>query len=388
MIRFNEIIGMILLITMLVCLPASATEKKAKIKADDYIGMAAMLVKDGLYQRALMALENVDATSEDVDLIRFYTLKGLAYLSLNDLSSAKENLQKSIDNGQNDPITYIYLAQCYYGLKEYQNTIDAVKKAGTATKDYPGIIEMQAQSYWQLKDFDQAIAVINQAELSYPEDYRFLRRKVFYLVELGLYRNAAEIGLVYLHKSNAQAKDYIAIGNALRLSHQLPEALQILEVAHLKFPDNATVAKVLAHTYLDQGQLNTAAKIFEQGAEYDAKLFAEASEIYRRAGRLYHALSVNTKIADQKIKLKQRLALLIELKRYEAAVNMKNALYRQGLIEDEPIRYALAYAYFNIGQYDKSKHQLNYLKNPELFKKGIELRRIMSECEANPTQCI
>lgn len=75
MIRFNEIIGMILLITMLVCLPASATEKKAKIKADDYIGMAAMLVKDGLYQRALMALENVDATSEDVDLIRFYTLK-------------------------------------------------------------------------------------------------------------------------------------------------------------------------------------------------------------------------------------------------------------------------------------------------------------------------
>lgn len=67
---------------------------------------------------------------------------------------------------------------------------------------------------------------------------------------------------------------------------------------------------------------------------------------------------------------------------------MKNALYRQGLIEDEPIRYALAYAYFNIGQYDKSKHQLNYLKNPELFKKGIELRRIMSECEANATQCI
>ncbi|MDF1584608.1 MAG: tetratricopeptide repeat protein [Methyloprofundus sp.] len=388
MIRFHEIIGIIFLMTMLVCVPASAADKKSKVKADDYIGMAAMLVKDGLYQRALMALENVDVNSEEVDLMRFYTLQGLAFLSLNDLSSAKNSLEKSVSNGQTDPVIYIYLAQSYYGLKEYQNTIDAVNKAETVSADYPGIVEMQAQSYWLLKNYDQAIAVINKAEQQHPEDYRFLRRKVFYLVELGLYRNAAENGLIYLQNSNAQAKDYIAIGNALRLSHQFAEALQILEVAYLKFPDDATVAKVLAHTYLDQGQLNTAAQIFERGAEYDASLFAEAGEIYRRAGRFYHALLVNAKIPDQKVKLKQRLALLLALNRYEAAANMDNVLYRHGLIEEESIRYALAYAYFNIGQYAKSKRNLDYLKDPELFKKGIELRRIMTECEANPLQCV
>jgi hypothetical protein len=45
-----------------------------------------------------------------------------------------------------------------------------------------------------------------------------MRRKVFYLMQLQLYQQAAQLGKQYLNKSDAKASDYIAIGNALRLS--------------------------------------------------------------------------------------------------------------------------------------------------------------------------
>ncbi len=382
-----QLLKILMFASLLSFLTVVSAKNKTSVKSGDYINMAAMLVKDGLYQRAIISLQNVDINDEKVDLSRYYTLQGLAYLNLKDWVSAKQNLEKAIDNGQVDPVVYVYLAQSNYSLKDYQGTIDAVNKAGGSALNHPSILEMQIQSYWQLQDYEQAFSVLNQAQTLFPNDHRFTRRQVFYLVDLQLYRQAANLGLVYLRESNAQAKDYIAIGNALRLSRQFPEALSILESARLKFPQNSTITKVLAHTYLDQGHLNTAAQIFEQGALYDQELYVEAGEIYRRAGRYYRALNMNTKIADQKVKLKQRLAIFLALKRYEAAVNMKVALYRQGLIQDENIRYALAYAYFNIGQFKDSQKQLSFLKNPELFKKGIELRRIMNECLESPTQC-
>jgi len=364
------------------------TEKKAPVVNGDYLGMAAMLIQDGHYQRALMALENIEFTSEDIDLIRYYTLKGLAFLSLNDLPAARTNLEQAVDSGQQDRIIYLYLAQTYYGLKDYSKTIVAVDKAAEIAYQYPGMAEMKAQSYWQLKDYAKAIDAINKAKRRFPNDHRFLRRQVFYFLELGLYRNAANLGLKYLQQSKAQVKDYIAIGNALRLSRQYTEALRILEIAKLKFPQNSTVAKVLAHTYLDQGKLNIAADIFQQAAIYDKTLLAEASEIYRRAGRYYRALALNRQMTDQKKKYKQRLALLLALKRYETVANMQNTLYRLGLLDEQPIRYALAYANFNIGRYQQVKAHLDHLTDPSLFKKGIELRRLINSCQKTPWQCV
>lgn len=387
MTRLNIFFSITLLVLTLtgVCV---AAEQKKQVAKGDFLGMAAMLVKDGHYQRALMALQNVDIEAEDADLIRFYTLQGLAYLSMKDLLAAKQSLQQAVTHGQTDKMIYIYLAQAYYGLKEYQHTVDAVTKAADKANVYPGMFEMLAQSYWHLQDYTQAITVLNKAQQLFSKDYRFLRRKIFYLVELGLYHTAADAGQQYLQQSEASVKDYVAIGNALRLSRQYSEALRILEIAKLQFPSDAMVAKILAHTYIERGQLNAAAQVFEQAAFYNPELMAEAGEIYRRAGRFYRALSLNSGISDRKTKLKQRLALLLALKRYEAVANMKNALYRTGLLNDQSIRYALAYTYFNTGQYEKSKKQLEFLREPELFKKGVELRRVMAECQESPWQCI
>lgn len=365
--------------------PALAKEEKPQ--SDDFIELAAIMLKDGHYDRALLALQSVNLDDEKTDLARFYTLQGLAYMNLNDFEASKDSLKAAIKHGQNDPLIYAYLAQIHFSLKDYQGVLSVIDKAGEHKRKNPALTSIQAQSYWHLQNTVQAIETLNRGHQLFSNDYRFLKLKVFYFVQLQLYQEAANLGREYLSRSKAQAEEYVAIGNALRLSREFQEALKIMEIARLKFPDNEVVAKLLAHIYLDQGMLNAAAHILEQAARINSELVSEAAEVYRRAGRLHKALMLNSGINDQKVKLKQRLSILLALKQYDQAAGMEASLYRVGLFEDQSIRYALAYAQFSSGRFQQASKHLDFLTDPELFKKGIELRRLMEICKEEPWKC-
>lgn len=352
----------------------------------DFLELAAVMLRDGHSDRALLALQSVDLEDEKTDLARFYTLQGLAYMNLNDFVAAKGSLQDAVANGQTDTVIFTYLAQAHYALKEYKNAINAIAKSGEHAQK-ANLITLKAQSYWQLEEPDAAINTLNKGQRLYPQDYSFLRRKVFYFVELQLFHEAAKLGRQYLEQSQAAVEDYIAIGNALRLSKNYQEALDILEIARLQFPHNDMVAKLLAHTYLDQGLLNAAAFILEQAALLNPELQSEAAEVYRRANRFHKALTLNESVQDQKVKFKQRLSILLALKQYERAANMEASLYRTGLLEDQHIRYALAYAYFSSRRFSEASKHLDHLTDAELFRKGVELRRLMQLCKDEPWKC-
>lgn len=353
----------------------------------DFIELAAIMLHDGHSDRALLALQSVDLEDEKTDLARFYTLQGLAYMNLNNSVAAKDSLLLAIKNGQQDKVILVYLAQVYYALKKYDHAIQAISRAGEHIETNPSLNILKAQAHWHLETPEAAINALNKGQARFPQDFRFLRHKVFYFVQLGLYQQAAALGQQYLTLSKAAADDYVAIGNALRLSKQYTEALNILEIARLQFSNNETVAKLLAHTYLDQGKLNAAAFILEQAALFNADLTSEAAEVYRRAGRFHKALTLNESISDQKIKFKQRLSILLALKQYEQAANMESSLYRTGLLEDQNIRYALAYAFFSSGRFPAANKHLDHLKDADLFRRGIELRRLMEACKDEPWKC-
>lgn len=358
-----------------------------KAASTDFIELAAVMLRDGHHDRALLALQSVDLSNKKTDLARFYTLQGLAYLGLNDLEAARDSLQQAIKNGQQDRSIFIYLAQAYFGLKDYRNTVNAISKAGDLVNKDAMLISLKAESYWHLQQPDAAINALNDGQRAFPSDFRFLKRKVFYLVELGLYQEAVRLGREFLQRSKASAADYVAFGNALRLSREFQEAIKILEIARLQYPYDELVAKLLAHTYLDQGQFNSAAFILEQAALLNPALQSEAAEVYRRAGRFHKALTMNESILDQKVKLKQRLSILLALRQFERAANMESSLYRSGLLEDQSVRYALAYALFSTRRFAEVNKHLDHLKDAELFRKATELRRLMEACKTEPWQC-
>ena len=379
----------------LIFLLGSVLQLGSALAADDenesdvnYLDLAALMLRDGNFDRAMLALEQVDLQAEGVDLQRYYMLLGLTHLRRNELEAARDALNQAADTETPDSLVFIYLAQVNFQLQDYQATLAALDKAGAAVERVGSVYHMRAQCYWLLENPAMALATLDQASEIFPEDNTFTRRKVFYLIELGLFQEAAQLGRSYLEHSDGSLEDYIALGNAMRASGELEEAAQFLEQAQLRYPENVEIRKSLAHVYIERGELSAAADLLYNAALIDPKLMAEAAELYRRAGQTYRALTLNGQLSDQPEKFRQRMAILLELQNFEQAAAMETPLYRVGLLQDEDLLYALAYAQFKIGEFELAEANLSQLTRPDLFRKAAELRRAIQDCSGDSWQCL
>jgi tetratricopeptide (TPR) repeat protein len=380
----KKLIALFALMAMLVS-PLAAEEKKQEDV--DYVALAALLMKDGHYDRAEIALKQVNLEDEELDKVRFYTLSGMVYMKKGLYVAAVENFYNSIDAGQQDPVVYLYIAQADFELKEYRKTLDAFAKAGELAQKRPTFYAMAAQCHWMLKEHNESFDLLNAGLAVFPEHTAFLKQAFYYLVELNLYQEALEYADRYLAGGTADADAYLAIGSALRSSGEYDKAVGILEKAHLAFSDNAKITVLLAHVYIDLGMLHPAADLFDRASVIESTYIAEASEMYRRAKELYRSLYLNAQILDQQEKYKQRMAILLEFGDFEKAAAMAEALERVNLIENEDIRYALAFSLYQVGDYPATEQHLQLLSRPDLFQKATKLRGNIEKCEQNPWEC-
>lgn len=379
-------IRLILLLSSLLLLGA-ATPCTAEDDVD-YLALAALMLRDGNIDRAVIALDQVDLEAEDTDIVRYYTLRGMAHLRRDEQELARDALQQAAASGEAEALVFIYLAQVNYRLEDYRAAVAALDRAGPALERVSSAYHMRAQCHWLLDEPVLALAVLDQAAAIFPEDPGFTRRKVFFLIDLGLYKEAVVQGRVYLQRSEGRLEDYVALGNALRASGELDEAAAFLEEAQLLFPGSPEVRKVLAHVYIDREQLSAAADLLHQAALLDPALSAEAAELYRRAGQTHRALLLNSQLRDQPEKFRQRLALYLELGNFEQAAAMEGPLRRVGLLADQDLRYAIAYALFRSGDFPAAEKHLAVLDRPDLFRKAAELRRAIQDCQGDSWKCL
>lgn len=365
------------LLFALALLLASHADAKDEV---DHVALGAQLVRDGHYDRAAEVLKKVDPSAEGIDLVTFHTARGMVALEQQQPETAAQAFGAAIAAGQADPMIHLYRAQALFGLERYADAVAALDAAGENIEAITGAWLMRAHAQWMLGRQQSALDTLSRAGTRFPGNTQFQRRQVFYLVEAGLYQQAAELGRDYLTRADGKAADYAAIGTALRQAKSYDEALSFLESAALRFPDDAAVARALAQTWLARGDTLAAAEVLGRQAEREPALLPEAAELFRRAGHGLRALALNARITDQSKKLKQRIGLLVELRRYDQVAGMEEALYRVGLLADEDVRYALAYAHYRGGDFAAAERHLVELKRPELFRKATELRRLMQEC--------
>jgi len=365
--------------------PAEAENPQEPV---EFLSLAAVLIGDGNYQRARNILARVDTPAEDLDLARYHTLAGLVALNLDELPLAATEFEDAIAAGQTEPVVRLYLAQAYFGQARYEQTLEQLDLADADTTRVPSVFLMRAQSHWELENYAAAWEVLGRGRAEFPDRAGdFARRQVFLLVDQGLYQEAADQGLQFLESGLGTSDDAVAIGNALRETGQYRQAAVILEKARLSAPENVMLGKVLSHVYLDQGRELAAADVMRTTALHDNGLASDAAELYKRAGWLIQALSLNAQVIDQPKKLKQRLAIFLELNRFEQAAGMERDLIRVGLLGDEDIRYALAYALFKSGDFERAEQHLQQLTRSDLFRRAVELRRAMEQCAESPWMC-
>jgi tetratricopeptide (TPR) repeat protein len=233
-----------------------------------------------------------------------------------------------------------------------------------------------------------AIGALSRGSKLFPKDATLLKQKFYYFAELKLYQASIEAAKAYMKKVPANDKEFISLAQMLLAGGESNEALKVLEEAKMRFPNSAKVHILLGHLYNKKDMPHTTAQLFEEGAYHDSKYLKEAAEMYRRAGVLSHALYLNSKMTDKKEKTKQKVAIYLDRGEFEKIIGLKDAMGRYGLLDDDNMRYALAYAYYIVKDYDTAEVHLKKIQDNELFSKATVIRKNIEKCKNNSLECI
>ncbi|MDX1556649.1 MAG: hypothetical protein R3212_11530, partial [Xanthomonadales bacterium] len=98
----------------------------------NHLDLAALMLRDGNFDRAIATLDQVNPEEEGLDLERYYTLRGLAHLRRKELELSRDALLHAADTEAPDALVFIYLAQVNFQLEDYRQTLDALDRAGDA----------------------------------------------------------------------------------------------------------------------------------------------------------------------------------------------------------------------------------------------------------------
>jgi len=394
----------------------------------DHIALATLMIYDARYKKAHEELALVDKKSESYDEANFYTVTGVlnskegktkeaivAYKKAIEATKTKEfkapkvytkekylfSIGSSKEETQKAPVfdpeakrqekisgLYMNLTQEYYKLKDYQNTVAALENAGEKGKSKAGLYTLRAECYYKQELYSEAIEALNIGIKKFPTSSKLVKQKFYYFADLKLYQAAIETSKVYMDMVGASSKEYITLSQMLIGANEIDSAIKLLEESKLMFPKDANIGILLGHMYLKKEMKHTTAQLFEESSYYDKKYLKDAVEMNRRAGNNLHALYLNAKNIDKVEKLKQKIAIYLNAGEFRKIIGLQKALKRYKMLDDDNLRYALAYSYYMSGDYANSEAQMKYIQDSELFSKATVIRKNIEKCTNNELECL
>lgn len=351
----------------------------------DYLSLAQLLVRDGAYARAGKTLDKIQLKdAEDKGL--FLSLKGMIALHNKQYKKSIDLFQSALQEGLGETEVYLYLAESHLHLKQFDKAEQALNKLSVEYQKRLPFYLIKAEIHWQQEKKHQAFKVLDDAKKLGLSKNVILKKKFYYFLEDQLYLSATELAFQLMEKPD-NFNDVLAMASQLRVKAQHESSLKLLQALQLMRPGHDLVALELAQIYLAKNEKFSAALILEEAAKHNISLSYEASEMLRQVGKSYRARFLNLSTMDSSQRLKQKLALYLEEDDYFSLKVMIPQLNKHQLMEDEEIRYAVAYSLFRTGDFKRSKAFLDSIEKDGLFEKSIELKKEIQQCQADRWTC-
>lgn len=361
------------LCTLLGVGPAHSGKRDRKVNP---VELAGMLMSDGHYDRAQVVLDGVDVEMlDDEDIPVFRMLQGLTFLYVKSFEKALEYFNLSIEAGQKDTLIYVYVSQSHFGLKQYEQAVEAFEKSGHAGRSVAEMFFLWSSALYELGRIDESWDALEEGEKAFPKKSEFLRQKFLMMVRLGFYQAALELGRRYVDSGQKNLTDYLALASALTQAGQSDGAREILEQAALAYPNEEAIWLHLSHNYLKDDANYPAADLMQRAAHLSPEHLLKAAEIFRKAGFHEKAIFLNAQVTDQAEKLRQRISLLLDKGRFEEISLLHARANRLGLLKEDNVAYAVAYAHFQRARYSRAKALLAGIQDARIFQKAVEIRK-------------
>lgn len=386
-------------------LVSQAWSRRRKQLKEDPLALARRLLQDGEPNRAALALADLDPKQEGVDRKGYERLMGLVHYRLNTYQSAAPHFKAALKLGDQDPSLFYFYARTLVELKDLKKALQILDQAPDSLWETEVAWRLKLQCIYQDQGAVSTYPLLEMMIQRFPKNREIREQRIRLLCELGLFQSASELALQDLQDlqdeshslssasslSSNNENQLLAYAQILSETGKEKEASLLLEKGLLLFESdtllNSKLRQRLAHSYLQQNRPFSAAEILFPLALKDPKHALYTSELYRRAGQVDRALWMNRLVADQKSKLKQRLTLLIEEERYEESAALLDRIQRLGLLEDEAIIYALAYAFYRVYEFPQAELLLSKLMSDGFYEKGIQLRKAIDQCRRDAWRC-
>lgn len=423
----------VLVLSVVLFCVSTLQAKETEEQTINHMEIATIMYYDGKYDKALEELQLAKESHTEIEWDKYHNMRGLIFLKNENYPSSISAFKEAIIATQKkvyqppveekpkreylfsvfsekkkveEPVVkkpvfdpeklrkdqieeiYIYLSQAYYKAEQYINAVHALDAAGEKGRANASLFTLRAECYWKADQKGSAIDALSRGAKLFPEDATLLKQKFYYFAELKLYQASIDAAKAYMAKMPANAEEYISLAQMLQSGGEPEEAIKVLEEAKLKFPTSAKVHILLGHYYNQKDMPHVTADLFEKGSFYDANYLKEAAEMYRRNGELAHALYLNSMMTDKEEKTKQKIAIFIGKGEFEKVIGLKDALDRYGLLQNDNMRYALAYAYYMVKDYDSAEEHLKRIEDDELFSKATVIRKNIEKCRSNSLECI
>ncbi len=357
----------------------------------DFYRIAKTLVANGQFQKARSYIKTIP-NDADVSKARLAVIKGRISLGLKDYKNSRvhfELAQKEFQEEEISPPTelYLYICQSYFLQKDYAGALKALNRYSEKLSSEPKSYIIKANTLWKLDRKEEAWNELRRGKSTFPKEVLFKRQQIVFLLEMNLLETAYEELLVYLLENAAPPGEFLNFAVAMREKKSFHLAYKLFELGLIRFPNHEMLNLELANTYFERGRNYLAAVQFEKMSRSRPKYIKEASELYRRAGFPMRAENLNSRIEKLSVKLKQRLSIYLDMEKFELASSMEKELLSLKLLEDQDIKYAMAYSHFQNGKLISAKRLLSQINEKKLLQKSLSLRELIKNCEELTGDC-
>ena len=201
-------------------------------------------------------------------------------------------------------------------------------------------------------------------------------------IQLGLEQRISETIVQLIETQAVPEETYLKLSREMIDASLYDSASTLLQLGRYQFYSEplwaaSAYVEILLENWLVAGDLLAVL------SQSDPKYALEAATMYQKGDDISKALLYNSLALDSEEKVKQRFSIFIASKRYEQAIALEQRLQQWKLIEDENIRYGMAYAFYFVEDDTKSLQYLKGISSPKLFDQSLALRKAVEQRQEN-----
>lgn len=360
---------------------------KASEEELEKLPLIALLLKNGHTDRAQLVFNDLTPKEKQKDLKRVHTLEGLLHLSSQKFDLARLSFLKARELGQNDPELFIYMAQAYFGLEDYQSVINELtgsKEKEQILVERPRVSLLLAEAWWKRGEYKQSLEFLEKLMAIHPELSLPKLTYVQSLLDLELIQYTYEWAMTSPRQEAWSERDLLTMASLFQAKSASLQVIKLLEFASLRYSTNPEIKFQLASVYAQQNKFLAAATVLEnQSKRYPLEL----SELYRQSGFAVRADYLAGLVDPIKDRTQQKLTLYLAKSEFDRAITLEKDLEGLGLLDSDQLRYALAYAFYKVRDFKKSEFHLAKINEPSVYEKALLLRSSLGRCEENIWSC-